>query len=169
MEKICPNCQAINPADGSFCRACATPIALIQPTYTEQQTEQWQPQNQQWQQPPAYQWQETPQNPQWQQPTPFGGPLQGQTPRPFQAAPSNRPVIALCLVIAGFMCCGPFLTIPGTIMGWMEMNAIKEGRSPQSGLSMAQIAFWGGIVATVLSTLGLIFGILGGIIGNINP
>ena len=169
MERICPQCQASNPADGSFCRVCASPIALVQPTYSQPQPQTWQQPNQQWQQPPPYQWQDAPQNQQWQQQTPFGGPIQAYSPRPFQPAPSNRPVIALCLVIAGFMCCRPLLSDPGAILRWREINAIGEGRAPESGKGMAQVAMWGGIVVTVLSTIGIIFGIIGGFLGSITP
>ena len=67
-------------------------------------------------------------------------------------------------MIAGFLCCGPFLTIPGAILGWMEMSAIKQGKSSESGLAMAQIAFWGGIALTILTTIGLVFGIVFGVL-----
>ncbi|MBK8813504.1 MAG: hypothetical protein IPN69_22635 [Acidobacteria bacterium] len=88
-------------------------------------------------------------------------------PQPgFAPPPSNRPVIALCLVIAGFLCCGPILSIPGAILGWMEMTAIKEGRAPQSGLTMSQIAFWGGIAISILSSIGIVIGILMMLAGN---
>lgn len=157
MEKICPQCQTPNPADGSFCRSCATPIALVQPTYSQPQ----------WQQPPPYHWPQPPSNQQWQQQTPFGGPLETQMPRPFQPPPSNRPVIAICLVIAGLVCCSVFTMVPGSILGWLEMRAIKEGRAPESGLAMAQIAFWGGMIMSVLSIAGFFFALVTGILSEI--
>ncbi len=155
----------MNPADGSFCRSCATPIALVQPIYDEPQTQRM-PDPPAWtsgfgyQEPQQNQWQQS----NWQQP--FGGPLQAQ-PMAFQPGPSNRSVIALCLVAAGFLCCGPILSIPGAIVGYIEVQAIKDGRAPQAGLSMAQIAMWGGIAVTILTTIGLIFGFLFGIIDAI--
>lgn len=71
----------------------------------------------------------------------------GQT---FAAAPeSQKPMIAMILAIAGFLCCGPVLGIPAAILGWMELDAIKNGRSPESGKMMAMVGLWGGIAATV--------------------
>lgn len=59
----------------------------------------------------------------------------------------------MILAIAGFLCCGPILGIPAAILGWMELDAIKNGRAPASGKTMATIGLWGGIVATVLHVL----------------
>ncbi len=55
----------------------------------------------------------------------------------------------MILAIAGFLCCGPLLGVPAAILGWMELDAIKNGRSPESGKTMATVGLWGGIVATV--------------------
>ena len=67
------------------------------------------------------------------------------------AAPqaSQKPMIAMILAIAGLLCCGPILGIPAAIIGWMELDAIKNGRSPESGKTMATIGLWGGVFATV--------------------
>lgn len=59
-------------------------------------------------------------------------------------------MIALILAIAGFLCCGGIAGIPAAIVGWMELDAIKNGRSPESGKTMATIGLWGGIAATVI-------------------
>ncbi|MBK7709407.1 MAG: hypothetical protein IPJ30_27535 [Acidobacteria bacterium] len=126
-----------------FCRSCAAPLGPAQPVFQQQS--------------PPFQ--------QWGQPQP-GGPMMAQPQPGFAPPPSNRPVIALCLVIAGFLCCGPILSIPGAILGWMEMTAIKEGRAPQSGLTMSQIAFWGGIAISILSSIGIVIGILMMLAGN---
>lgn len=69
----------------------------------------------------------------------------------YVAAPpgANKAMISMILAIAGFLCCGPILGIPAAILGWMELEAIKNGRSPESGRTMATVGLWGGIVATV--------------------
>lgn len=59
-------------------------------------------------------------------------------------------MIALILAIAGFLCCGGFTGIPAAIVGWMELDSIKNGRSPESGKTMATIGLWGGVAATVI-------------------
>jgi hypothetical protein len=146
MQKICPACREVNPNEALFCRSCATPLSPAQNPFQQQAPPQWGQQQAQWNQP-------------------MGGPL--YAPQQPAGAQSNRPIIALCLVIAGFLCCGPFTTIPGAILGWMEMSAIKEGRAPESGMVMSQIAFYGGIVLSILSLIGLVVGILMAIAGNL--
>ena len=73
---------------------------------------------------------------------------------------SQKPMIALILAIAAFLCCGPFTGVPAAIVGWMELDAIKNGRSPESGKTMATIGFWGGISATVIHGIGYVLWIL---------
>ncbi len=151
MQKICPSCREVNPAEAAFCRSCATPLGAVAP-----QAPQW---GQQQQAPP--QWGQ-------QQPgfgnQPFGGPMQAPMSQPMQQ--SNRPLIALILVIAGLLCCGFLTSIPGAILGWMEMNAIKEGRAPQSGMTMSQIAFYGGIVVSILNLIGTVIAVIVMLSGN---
>jgi uncharacterized membrane protein len=139
MEKFCPACRTANPPEAMFCRSCAASLASAPASFQTPQQQQ----------------------AQWTQPQPFGGPLTAPA-RPPEAT-GNRPLIALVLVVAGLFCCGPFTTVPGAILGWMEMTAIKEGRAPQSGMTMAQIAFWAGIVLTVLTSIGIVVGILFGL------
>ena len=54
------------------------------------------------------------------------------------------------LAAAGLLCCGPFLAIPAAIVGWMELNAIKNGQSPPAGRWMAEVGLWVGIAASIL-------------------
>lgn len=92
--------------------------------------------------------------PQWDK----GG---GSGQNTVQAA-TQRPLIAMILAIAAFFCCGPLLGIPAAILGWLELSAIKEGRSPASGKTMASIGLWGGIASTVIHAgLWLIWMLLG--------
>lgn len=56
----------------------------------------------------------------------------------------------MILAIAAIFCCGPLLGIPAAILGWMELEAIKSGRAPETGKTMAAVGLWGGIAATVI-------------------
>ncbi|HEX8287774.1 MAG TPA: DUF4190 domain-containing protein [Pyrinomonadaceae bacterium] len=152
MEKICPNCQSPNPSDAAFCRHCASPLASgaggQNPFTGQQQNQQNQQHNQQWNSPPP------------------GGQVHGNFAA-ANAGASGRAIASLALAICTLiLCCGPVTGIPGAILGWLEINAIKEGRSSPKGLTMAQIGLWGGIAATVLSIifyfLFMFMGMLGG-------
>jgi hypothetical protein len=50
--------------------------------------------------------------------------------------------------------CGPFTSIPGLILGKIEMNAIRDGQAPKAGETLAKIGFYVGIAATALYCLG---------------
>ena len=99
-----------------------------------------------------------------------GGPFIGQQgPAGFQQPPNTeassgssgqKATIALILAIVAFLCCGPFAGIPAAILGWMELDAIKNGRSPEGGRWMALVGLWGGIAATLLHGIGYIFWVL---------
>ena len=130
MEKNCPNCNRPNPSDAVFCRHCASPLT---PGVGGQQQQV----NQQWNQPPQ------------------GGQM-GANFAQQSAGASGRAVASVALA-AGGLCCGLLTGIPGAILGWMEINAIKEGRSSPKGMLMAQIGLWGGIIISILS---LIFSVL---------
>ncbi len=137
MNKQCLNCQQSNPPEAAFCLNCAAPLAQ-NPFGNNQQA------NQQ-------------ANPQWNQPN-FGGQQAGQNFA--QQSPANaggasqRAIIALVLTVAGLFCCGALASIPAAIVGWMEMDAIKKGQSPPAGMWMAQVGLWGGIIVTILTTIG---------------
>jgi hypothetical protein len=64
----------------------------------------------------------------------------------------------MVLSIISVVTCGPFLSIPGMIMGKMEMSAIRQGQSPQAGENFAKAGFYVGLVVTILSCLvGLLY------------
>lgn len=75
---------------------------------------------------------------------------------------NGRAIIALVLGIAGLFFCG-FTAIPGAIMAWMEMQAVREGRSPQTNGGMAKIAFGINLVALVLTVIAVALMLLFGI------
>jgi hypothetical protein len=64
------------------------------------------------------------------------------------------------LTICGLLLCCALTSVPGAILGWMEVSAIKQGRSSPSGMMMAQIGLWGGVVISVLTLLFYGFNLL---------
>lgn len=81
-------------------------------------------------------------------PTPATPPATGQ---PAESA-SSQAITALILGVLGFFTCqllGPF----AWYLGNQELQAIREGRSPKAGESLATIGKICGIVATVLLIL----------------
>jgi len=54
---------------------------------------------------------------------------------------------------------GPMLSIPGIILGKMEMNAIRKGEAPPGGKTCAKVRFYVGIGSAVLYVLG-VFGLI---------
>jgi len=61
----------------------------------------------------------------------------------------------MALGIASWICLLGFLTgVPAAILGKLEMNAIDEGRAPESGRTRATVGMVSGLVATVATCLG---------------
>lgn len=79
-------------------------------------------------------------------------PSAAPTPPPqFSAAGSSQKgLYSLILAVVALICCGPFTGIPAAILGWMELDAIKSGRSTADNKWMALVGLWGGIVAALL-------------------
>ena len=88
-------------------------------------------------------------------------------PVPPPSASNSKAVIALVLGIASVFCCGPFTGIPAAIVGKMEMDAIKQGRSPQSNMGMAKAGFWIGIVGTGLFILSFVLMFIFGLFSSL--
>lgn len=148
MEKYCPNCNKPNPAEAMFCRNCAVSLVIEnKPPAANANQPNYAP------------------NPQW---NPNPSPVVPQANYMGAAdSPSGRAIGSLILTICGLvLCCGGFTAIPGAILGWLEISAIKEGRSSSKGMMMAQIGLWGGIIVTVimggLTVLGFFMMMLGG-------
>ncbi len=121
MTKTCSKCGLSNPAEAAFCHNCATPLNASTRSRPNQAA--------------------------WPQTPPVGAVAGGQ----YVAAPSSqRPMIAMVLAIGGIFCCGPVLGVPAAILGWLELDAIKSGRAPEGGKTMATVGLWGGIAATVI-------------------
>lgn len=139
MKTFCPKCNKENPPEALFCRNCASTLSVGQVNVPPPRQEQSPFANQQWNQGAAN-------NPNAHN---YGNP---------SAGPSGRAIASVALTVCSLvLCCGVLTSIPGALLGWLEISAIKEGRSSQAGLVMAQAGFWGGIVLTILSIIGYIF------------
>ncbi len=130
MTKVCPKCGLTNPGEAAFCHNCASQLG---PVAVPTNRPSW---------------------PQDQAGGPViggagGGPAMGGQAYVAAAPESQKAMISMILAIAGFLCCGPILGIPAAILGWMELDAIKNGRAPAGNKMMATIGLWGGIVATL--------------------
>ncbi len=134
MNKFCQNCQQSNPPEASFCRNCASPLPGAQPGGNRQAAQQTNQPN-------------------------FGGQQVQQNfaqPAMSSGEASQRAITACGLAFAGLVCCGPLTSIPAMIVGWIEINAIKQGQSPQNGMKFAQIGLWGGMIITIVQVLGFL-------------
>ena len=106
------------------------------------------------------------------QPTPPGyQPYQSSyadyTP-PLPQSASGRAIASMVLSLVSLVTCGPFLSIPGMILGKMEMNAIREGQAPRAGETFAKIGFYFGLGMTALSCLAVLIGFCFAILGAWN-
>src|SRR3712207_607626 len=116
MEKYCQNCRQKNSPDAQFCRACAAPLMGGQTTANQGFY-----QNQQWNQ--GFQ----------------GGQMAGGFAPQQSSGVSGRAWASVLLSVGGLLLCCAFASVPGAILGWMEINAIKEGRSDPNGMKFAKI------------------------------
>jgi len=137
METYCPQCHKPNSTDAQFCRHCAAPLSPGQNQYAG--ANQGQQQNQQ-------------SNQQWNQQGFSGQGAGNYVPSADKA--SGRAIAALILSACGlFLCCGLVTGVPGAILGWMEITAIREGRASPKGMTFAQLGLWGGIGVSILITI----------------
>jgi hypothetical protein len=155
---ICTSCGVTNRDDAQFCRGCGAalgnpfqnPTATQNPNVPSSNPPDQQSYQSQFPQPPTY----------------AGG---GGYQAPLPSGPSGKAIASLILSIISIFTCGPLLSIPGLIIGKMEMNDIAAGRAPAAGLGYAKAGFWIGVVVTALSCVFgilyavlMMFGIVGG-------
>jgi len=132
--KICPSCNQTNPAVATFCQKCASPLGAAQ--------------NYQQPAPPPQQFGNQPFN----QPNFGNQAVQQQNVAQVSGGASQRAMIAAGLAAFGFCCC--FLGgIPAALLGWLEISAIKEGKSSAEGMTMAQVGLWLGIAGTIINAI----------------
>jgi hypothetical protein len=119
---FCQRCGMNNREGSQFCAGCATPMfANQQPQFNQAYAGQAQQFNQG-----------------------YGAPPQASS------GTSGRAIASLILSIAGLIFCGWFTSIPGMILGKMEMNAIRDGQASASGSGVAKTGFYLGAGVTVL-------------------
>jgi len=160
---FCTRCGTQNPDDAHFCRSCSSP--LTRPVTSSRPPETFTPSSP-YGAPGGGQ--PTPTSPPSSQ-LPYPG-YQGHPvyqsgyanqPANLQGGASGRAIASLVLSILGLLGCMFFASIPGMILGKMEMNAIKEGRAPLAGEAIAKVGFYVGIAATLIYGLaGFFFMIL---------
>ncbi|MEP7337374.1 MAG: DUF4190 domain-containing protein [Acidobacteriota bacterium] len=155
---FCTRCGTQNSDDAAFCRSCSSPL-------TKPVTQPRQPGTA----PPSPPYatpgssQSSPGHPSSSH-LPYPG-YQGypvyqsgyaNQPANQQGGASGRAIASLVLSIIGLLGCTFFTSIPGMILGKMEMNAIKEGKAPQAGEAIAKVGFYVGIAATVIYALAVL-------------
>ncbi|MBL8854763.1 MAG: DUF4190 domain-containing protein [Planctomycetaceae bacterium] len=143
MSQNCPKCQTPNPPHAQFCHNCgtrfggATVFAGPVPHHPQVAAVGVGPVGA----------------------PPTNGPFIGQPQNvptvgmtTAQPGASKLAVASLILAILALFCFGPLTGIPAAILGWMELTAIKQGRSDQSNAWMAHVGLWGGIVLSILTS-----------------
>ncbi len=163
---FCTRCGTRNLETDQVCRACNSPLVRTgeqsrpnppsgstHPNYPYSTGSQSAQQPAQPQQPyPGYQG------------FPVSQPSYANQSPAYQSSASGRAIAAMILSIVSLFTCGPLLSVPGLIMGKMEMNAIREGRAPVAGEAFAKVGFYVGIIVTVLYCAGgLIWALIVGI------
>jgi Domain of unknown function (DUF4190)/zinc-ribbon domain len=135
----CTQCGTANSDELRFCSNCGAPMVRRGDT----------PQNRVSSGSP-----QTP-NPAYRGEAPYpaysGGPAYPMHPQETSA--SGRAVISMILSLISPFTCWLFLSVPGLILGKMEMNAIREGQAPKAGETFAKIGFYVGLVVTLLSLI----------------
>ena len=135
--KVCSNCKQTNPLEAMFCRQCASPLDAGQP-------------NQQQYANPEQQFGNQPN---------FGNQRVQQNFAATSGGANSRATQSAILAVVALFCCGFLTGIPAAIMGWLEIQAIKEGKSSPEGMMMAQIGLWLGIGGTIINAIvSIIFG-----------
>ncbi len=170
---FCTRCGTQNPDDAAFCRSCSAP--LVKPGDTPRQPGAFS--NPSPYATPSSSQSSDPSQPSGQAPYPGyqGHPVYQSSyanqPPPQQGSASGRAIASIVLSILGLIACGFLTSIPGMILGKMEMNAINAGQAPRAGETLAKIGFYVGIAGTVIyCLLGTIWGIMMaiGAAGNIH-
>jgi hypothetical protein len=156
---FCTRCGTPNPDDASFCRNCSA--TLSKPGTPQRQTGSSGSPTDPYQPPTVTQ----PRPEQAPYPGYQGFPIQqGDYIRPPavpQGGASGRAIAAMVMSLISLFTCGPFLSIPGAILGKMELDAIRSGQAPAAGETFAKIGFYGGLVFTAFFCLG---GVLWGLL-----
>jgi hypothetical protein len=161
---FCTRCGTQNPEDVTSCRSCSAP--LVKPGDTPRQPGGFNPSPYA---SPSGSQSSQPSQPQPPGQAPYPG-YQGypvyqsgyaNQPAPQQGSASGRAIASLVLSILGLIACGFLTSIPGLILGKMEMNAINAGEAPRAGETLAKVGFYLGIAGTAIYCLvGVIWAVI---------
>lgn len=147
---FCNRCGSANSDDRRFCVNCGSPLN------TQRQPTESQPQGYSL---PQFS-QQRPGQPQYPQGYQNYQGYQSGPPQTGQSA-SGKAITAMVLSLVSIVTCGPFLSIPGLILGKQEIDAIRRGESPVAGEGFAKVGYWVGVVVTALSCLaGIVYAII---------
>ncbi len=143
---FCNRCGSANPDEVRFCVKCGAPVATPKPSQTSTPTPEYSL--------PSFSQDRPAQSPYSQQG--YQGYQSGQ-PGP-QTGASGRAIASMILSLISIVTCGPFLSVPGLILGKLELDAIRAGQAPVAGESFAKVGYYAGIAITALSCLaGLVY------------
>src|SRR5687767_7085031 len=81
----------------------------------------------------------------WGAPPRAPRPVHPGYPQPYyqpQPGASGLAIASLVFAIISFVICGPVFSLPGAIMGKIEMNNIARGESPRAGETIAKVGFY---------------------------
>jgi len=175
---FCTKCGSHNLDDAQICRACSAPLVkreirtapLPTPPPTSAPPPSGLASTLRYDDPPHTAGHASPPN--YNQPVPPGyQPYQSAYPNytpPLPQSASGRAIASMVLSLVSFVTCGPLLSIPGMILGKMEMNAIRDGQAPRAGETFAKIGFYFGLGMTALSCLAVLIGFCFAILGAWN-
>ena len=163
---FCTNCGQTNRNDAQFCSKCGNNLhpGFTPPSVTESPTMPL---------PPPSVTNDAPYTP------PIGSNYPGMntpinTPPsyanyspPYPPSASGRAIASLVLAIISLFTCIPLVSIVAAVLGKMEIDAIKAGTASPAGRGYAKAGFWIGLIYTILSCGGIIFGGLFGMLGGI--
>jgi uncharacterized protein DUF4190 len=151
---FCTRCGANNFDTDQLCRSCSMPLTKpgSGPGVSSGTPQQPYP----YPTPGQAQQQQPPQN---YSPYPgyqgYSQPQYGYANQTYpQQGASGRAITSLILSIVSIFMCGFFTSIPGMILGRMEMSAIRQGQAPPAGEGIAKAGFYIGLVVTILYGLG---------------
>lgn len=151
---FCNQCGTDNKDDARFCRNCAAPLVKAAPPEP-------QPPPPAVPSPPNYGYQPGQSvMPQEQSYQGYQSGYAGYNPPAAQQSASGRAIASMIMSLVSIATCGPLLSVPGMILGKMEMNAIRDGQAPRAGETFAKIGFYVGIAVTALSALLIVIYVL---------
>ncbi len=79
---------------------------------------------------------------------------------PYEGGASARAVASLVLAIASWVACGVLTGVPAFFLARAELSSIDRGESSPAGKSLAQAAYWIGLVNLVIVAVVMVIGMM---------